>query len=195
MTNEKGEIRVCNLVATKSHSQFELALARMRQSLDLYGHRQPTLFYTDNMADKQFLEACFPSLREDVVPVDKYSHLDRLLLPEDVYVFVRETPQSIDQAILTIMDRQSNETGEIVVGFDVEWDVDLLRGPGRSQVAVIQIAFQKQIYIMRVCHILACCWIRANRSYRLVRCFLKAMHSRLTCVHSSPIQTYARLGA
>lgn len=29
VTNEKGEIRVCNLVATKSHSQFELALQRI----------------------------------------------------------------------------------------------------------------------------------------------------------------------
>ncbi|KAJ7863662.1 hypothetical protein B0H13DRAFT_2354087 [Mycena leptocephala] len=42
ITNEKGEIRVCNLVATKSHSQFELALNRMRESLILYGHDQPT---------------------------------------------------------------------------------------------------------------------------------------------------------
>jgi hypothetical protein len=55
VTNEKGEIRVCNLVATKSYSQFELALNRMRESLERYGHDQPAIFYPDNMSDKGFL--------------------------------------------------------------------------------------------------------------------------------------------
>src|SRR6266516_5264262 len=76
VTNEKGEIRVCALVATKSHSQFEIALKSMQESLHLYGHSQPAIFYPDNMADKQFLEASFPSLREDIIPVEKYAHLD-----------------------------------------------------------------------------------------------------------------------
>ncbi|KAJ7214564.1 hypothetical protein GGX14DRAFT_316827, partial [Mycena pura] len=81
ITNEKGEIRVCNLVATKSHSQFELSLDRMRESLERYGHDQPEIFYTDNMADKDFLERCFPSLRESVISVEKYAHLPPLDLP------------------------------------------------------------------------------------------------------------------
>ena len=76
VTNERNEIRVCNFVATKSHSQFELALKNVRDSLSLYGHPQPALIYTDNMSDKQFLEDCFPSLRQDVTPVEKYGHLD-----------------------------------------------------------------------------------------------------------------------
>jgi hypothetical protein len=63
VTNEKGEIRICNLVATKSHSQFELALQEMRKSLELYGHDQPSVFYTDNMVDKEFFKKCFPSLQ------------------------------------------------------------------------------------------------------------------------------------
>jgi len=75
VTNQKGEIRSSNLVATKAHSQFCLALNRMRESLQLYGHRQPELFYTDNMADKGFLESSFPSLLENVVPVQKYANL------------------------------------------------------------------------------------------------------------------------
>lgn len=58
----------------------------MRDSLSLYGHRQPTVFYTDNMADKQFLESCFPSLRDGVVDVDKYSHLPPLTIPDDVNI-------------------------------------------------------------------------------------------------------------
>ncbi|KAJ7817148.1 hypothetical protein B0H13DRAFT_2379853 [Mycena leptocephala] len=91
VTNEKGEIRVCNLVATKSHSQFELALTRMRESLEQYGHDQPAIFYTDNMGDKEFLERCFPSLREAVISVEKYSHLPALEIPTSF-----DPPRTID---------------------------------------------------------------------------------------------------
>ncbi len=156
-------MRVCDLVATKSHSQFALALTRMRQSLDTYGHNQPVLFYTDNMADKQFLEAAFPSLRTDVVPVEKYAHLEPLLLPDDVNVFVCDTVPAIDQAIATIFDdavledAAGRDATEIVVGLDTEWNVDLLArsqrtgGRSRSRTAIIQIAYEKRVYIMRVC--------------------------------------------
>ncbi|GBE88542.1 hypothetical protein SCP_1303580 [Sparassis crispa] len=157
VTNERGEIRVCNLVATKAHSQFELALVRMRESLELYGHRQPTLFYTDNMADKQFLETSFPSLRENVIPVEKYAHLDQLVIPSHVNVYVKETADAIQQAILTIID-QVDENNPITVGFDAEWNVDLAeagQSHGRARTAIIQIAFGNQVYILKIGQILA----------------------------------------
>ncbi|EKM78169.1 hypothetical protein AGABI1DRAFT_101427 [Agaricus bisporus var. burnettii JB137-S8] len=95
VTNEKGEIRVCNFVATKSHSQYETALNRMRESLDKYGHNQPILFYTDNMADKQFLEKSFPSLRKDVIPVEKYSRLDPFIIPSNVQILIKDTVRDL----------------------------------------------------------------------------------------------------
>jgi hypothetical protein len=55
-TNENSEIRCCNLVATKAHSQYELTLICVRNSLDLYGLSQPLLAYTDNMSGKGLLE-------------------------------------------------------------------------------------------------------------------------------------------
>ncbi len=155
-------MRVCDLVATKSHSQFALALTRMRQSLETYGHSQPVLFYTDNMADKQFLEAAFPSLRTDVVPVEKYAHLEPLSLPDDVSVFVCDTVPAIDQAIATIFDDSmldddtvfSTDSPDIVVGLDTEWNVDLLtrsqHSGGCSRTAIVQIAYKNRVYIMRV---------------------------------------------
>ncbi|EKM74042.1 hypothetical protein AGABI1DRAFT_16655, partial [Agaricus bisporus var. burnettii JB137-S8] len=76
VTNDLGQIRTCNLVATKSHSQFESALFQMRRSLDTYGHDQPQIFYTDNISDRLFLENSFPSLRNNVVAIDKYADLD-----------------------------------------------------------------------------------------------------------------------
>lgn len=61
ITNHVGQIQSCHFVAMKAHSQYESALAHMRQSLDLYGHNQPQLFYTNNMNDRLFLENSFPS--------------------------------------------------------------------------------------------------------------------------------------
>ncbi|KAE9385982.1 hypothetical protein BT96DRAFT_949454 [Gymnopus androsaceus JB14] len=160
VTNEKGEIRICNLVATKSHSQFELALQRMRDSLQLYGHDQPSLFYTDNMSDKAFLEHSFPSLTADVVPVEKYAHLDLLKIPDTVNISVRNSIETIDTAMCTILsflpDDDSMET--IIVGFDAEWNVEISeRGyiTGRGQTAIIQIAHQQNVYILQIGEMLA----------------------------------------
>ncbi|KAF7762010.1 hypothetical protein Agabi119p4_10002 [Agaricus bisporus var. burnettii] len=158
VTNEKGEIRICNFVATKSHSQFETALTRMRRSLEQYGHSQPVLFYTDNMADKQFLENSFPSLRNDVIPIEEYSHLQPLVIPSEIRIMPMDTVQSINHAISTILDDVPVDTGEIAVGFDSEWNVELspqgfVRCAGKT--AVIQIAYKSRIYILQVSNMIA----------------------------------------
>jgi hypothetical protein len=126
VTNKKGEICICNFVATKSHSQFKIALIHMRKSLQLYGHEQPILFYTDNMANRQFLENSFPSLCTNVVPIEKYAHSDPLSIPSNqVQVIIRDSVQSINNAISTILDDVPVNDGEVVVGFDSEWNVEL----------------------------------------------------------------------
>jgi len=60
VTNEKGEIRVCALVATKSHSQFEIALKKMQESLHLYGHAQPSIFILTIWLISSFWRHHFP---------------------------------------------------------------------------------------------------------------------------------------
>ncbi|KAG9223671.1 hypothetical protein CCMSSC00406_0008554 [Pleurotus cornucopiae] len=156
VTNEKGEIRICNLVATKAHSQFEVALHKMRESLTLYGHDQPSIFYTDSMADKDFLERCFPSLRSDTVPVEKYGHLPTLNIPEEVQIIPCKNRTSIDNAMRTIIDSlpsnfDDSPLSSIVIGLDSEWNVEISdRGyvTGRGQTAILQIAFDKSIGTM-----------------------------------------------
>ena len=155
MTNERGEIRVFILVPTKAHSQFELALTDVQKSLELYGHSQPQLIYTDNMADKHFLEKCFPSLLEDLVPVEKYSSLPLLEIPDDVIVHVRKTAAAIDDAMRTILDSllKDGAVEPLAVGFDSEWNVDVSsRGhvQGRGETAIIQIAYERRVYILQV---------------------------------------------
>ncbi|XP_006463078.1 hypothetical protein AGABI2DRAFT_119897 [Agaricus bisporus var. bisporus H97] len=153
VTNSLSEIRICNFVATKSHSQFIDALSRMQESLTLYGHKQPTIFYTDNMNDKQLLESTFPSLQNDVVPIENYAHLPAFEIPDDVQVFVKNGVQSINDAISTILSDVPEDGSELVVGFDSEWNVDVTpQGFVRSsgQTAVVQIAFKKRVYVLQI---------------------------------------------
>ena len=153
LTNEKNEIRVCNFVATKSHSQFELALTNVWGSLDLYGHPQPALIYTDNMSDKQFLEDCFPSLRQNITPVEKYGHLDELMVPPDITILVKNNTHSINDAMHTILDDVPEDEGFIVIGFDSEWNVEVSpqgKVIQRGKTAIIQVAYVNRIYILQV---------------------------------------------
>lgn len=155
VTNEKGEIRSCNLVATKAHSQFELALHRMQHSLELYGHRSPVIFYTDNPNDRQFLEKCFPLLREGVIAVEKYPDLEPLTLPSAVQVQVHNSITAINNVMRAILEDLSHHGPEaqIAVGFDSEWNVEVT-GNGnvfqRDKTAIVQIAYKDQIYILQV---------------------------------------------
>jgi hypothetical protein len=157
VTNEHGHIRVCNLVATKSHSQFELALLGMRESLERYGHDQPTVFFTDNMADKEFLERCFPSLREAVVAVEKYAHLPLLTIPPNFGIHVLDSVSDIDKhntmrTIINDLPRSASDP-DLVIFLDSEWNVETsTRGyvTGRGQTAILQIGYKQNIYILQV---------------------------------------------
>ncbi|KAF7293600.1 3'-5' exonuclease domain-containing protein [Mycena indigotica] len=153
VTNEKGEIRVCVFVATKSHSQFDDALRRLADDLVVYGHNLPEVFYTDNMVDKAMLERIFPSLLENVVPVDKYAHLPLLETPD----FVRNPTVLDDEAMINNAMRAILDDvpagRELVIGFDSEWNVDMTqygRFGGRSPPAVLQIAYQNSVFILKV---------------------------------------------
>ncbi|KAJ7689413.1 hypothetical protein B0H17DRAFT_907426, partial [Mycena rosella] len=160
VTNENGEIRVCNLVATKSHSQFELSLNRMREALLRYGHDQPQIFYTDNMADKDFLERCFPSLREAVISVEKYAHLDALEIPETVQVNVLRNVRDIDEVFRAILSDLPDDEGggNLILFLDSEWNVETSeRGyvTGRGATAVLQIEYKNQIHVIQIGQMLA----------------------------------------
>lgn len=126
----------------------------MRESLQLYGHRQPELFYTDNMADKGFLESSFPSLLEDVVPVQKYANLEPFRLPASIAVFTCAESSSINTALSTILNQVPIDESEsdIVVGYDSEWKF-IMSDHGqteRGNISVIQIAFESRVYILQV---------------------------------------------
>jgi len=130
----------------------------MHESLTMYGHSQPKIFYTDNMSDKSLLETAFPSLRKDIVPVKKYSNLDPFTLAEDVRVDVRDNESAINAALSTIINDLPTEASapDLVIGFDAEWNVGVSDSGAftRGEIAVIQIAYEKRVYIIQVRHLL-----------------------------------------
>ncbi|EKM80528.1 hypothetical protein AGABI1DRAFT_91692 [Agaricus bisporus var. burnettii JB137-S8] len=124
MTNEVGEIRVFNLVGSKSHEAFRSSLEEVQRSLITYGHPQPSIIYTDNMIDKAFLEGIFPSLRQGVTPVEKYSQLEPFTIPSDINIYVKKTPSTINDAMRQILDNLEDENQKLVIGFDTEWNME-----------------------------------------------------------------------
>ncbi len=126
----------------------------MAESLDLYGHNQPQLFYTDNMADKSFLESSFPSLRNGVIPIEKYGDLEPFVLPSDVHILIRRDKPAINAALSTLIEHIPAEESdpELVIGYDCEWNCTLSDNgrQERGEIAIIQIAFEKRVYILQV---------------------------------------------
>jgi hypothetical protein len=126
----------------------------MRKSLNLYGHKQPKLFYTDNMSNKSFLKSSFPSLCADVKPIDKYSHLELFFLPADVKVCVYNDEHSINAALSMIINDVPEEESdpELTLGYDSEWNFIIAdnRQHEHGEITIIQIAYQKQVYILQV---------------------------------------------
>src|SRR5262249_35023486 len=141
--NHLGQIRNCNLVPTKAHSQFDLALTRMHASLELYGLQLPRIFFTDTMADKDMLECHFPSLIESVEPVSENDALPLLHLPPEVEILVLSRASDVQHHIFTLIDG-IRENDELVIGLDSEWNVDInaqRQGlPDHRQTAILQIA-------------------------------------------------------
>jgi hypothetical protein len=127
----------------------------MRESLIRYGHDQPLVFYTDNMGDKDFLERCFPSLRDAVVAVEKYAHLEALELPSGIKPMVTDSATLINEAMRGILDDLPDDENEnLVIFLDSEWNVEtsnLGYVTGRGQTAILQIAYKNHVYIFQVC--------------------------------------------
>ncbi|KAJ7035239.1 ribonuclease H-like domain-containing protein [Mycena alexandri] len=104
---------------------------------------------------KDFLERCFPSLRDGVIRVEKYSHLPTLEIPPDVSICVIKSVDEINTAMRTIIQDIPDNSNQqkIVIFLDSEWNVEISdRGylTGRGQTAILQIAYKKMVYIIQL---------------------------------------------
>ncbi|KAF7368659.1 hypothetical protein MVEN_00190100 [Mycena venus] len=124
----------------------------MRESFEIYGYNHPAIFYTDNMADKEFLEHCFSSLRDAVIAIKKYPHLEPLEIPPSFQTHVLDMVSTIDAAMVSILHNlPKNNSKDRFIFVDLEWNVETLAQgyvTGRGQTAIFQIAYRDQIYIL-----------------------------------------------
>ncbi|KAJ7227493.1 hypothetical protein GGX14DRAFT_347896 [Mycena pura] len=155
VTNEKGEIKVCVLVATKSHSQFEDALRRLRDDLQIYGHDLPQVFYTDNMSDKPMLEKIFAMLLDKVTPVEKHAELPLFVDPQCVVQPSKlDDTTTINNVMRSILDDLSRTNdNHIVIGFGSEWNIDITphgRLTQQGPPAVLQLAYKDQVHVLQI---------------------------------------------
>lgn len=159
VVNEFEQIRYQAFVPTKAQSHIREGLEGIVKSLRDHGLPEPVIGYTDVPAsDMSMFTECFPSLKENVAPIqlDEYGDLPQLQLPDDVKSIVCSTEQEIQQACRGIQNALTDHLGDlthlkIYVGFDMEWD--FTTGPGASgpqKTALIQIAHQKSVYLLRV---------------------------------------------
>ena len=156
-TNEYGQIVICDLVPTKAHSQFDIALSCKQDSINTFGLPSIQFAFTDNPADKPMLEHHFPSLLDGIQPISSHSSLPHFQIPNDVTIHLIWTASQIQYVILSLLDRVPPEE-QLIVGLDMEWNIDLeAQRHGISQpkqVALFQLAHGRYIYLIQVLIIL-----------------------------------------
>lgn len=168
ITNEFAEICSINLVLPKARSQYAVALEGISKSVNIFGHSQPVVFYTDNVrGDAAFLRKAYPSLNVNIHPTpstSKWSHLKTLNLPHDTETIICKTKEQVDNSLRLITDSIEGN-GEEVAGFDTEWNIELMRNAGGVIVgstwsegtASVQITLQKSVYIIQACSFKSSC--------------------------------------
>ena len=102
--NEFEEIRTQLLVPTKSLNHLQFSFEKMREAYTMYGHDYPEIFFTDDVINDQgFLTSIFPSLSQDVAPLDPANIINNnceypiLSIPENVTTSLLSTYNDIQR--------------------------------------------------------------------------------------------------
>lgn len=161
LCNEFEEIRMMVLASTKSLPQLEESFAQMMKTYLANQQPEPKVFYTDNVVgDQQSLEKWIPSLTKNVVhtnsEIEGNSNLPHYKVPDNVTVLYLSAGKQMDLMASRILDYLQTDpnTGEVIpvyIGFDCEWNVNLIRTKTIVQkVSLIQIAHQDNVYLFHL---------------------------------------------
>ncbi|KAG2211306.1 hypothetical protein INT45_003588, partial [Circinella minor] len=161
--NEYEEIRLQFLVPTKSLSHLQYGFDKLREAYELYGHKQPEIFFTDNViGDQGFLKSVFPSLLKDVIPVSEPVPIEPLNIPsypllqipkDEVVISCISQYQDIDINLDEFIKKINNQSMQ-VIGLDCEWPVNQ-RTKRQGKLSTIQIAGHDTV--------LVCCVARLDK--------------------------------
>lgn len=159
MINEHGEIRAQVLALSKRLEHLQQPLQLMQASLAANGHSPPAMMFIDNIkAEASFFEAAIPSLGRNVrhIPPPSVDGLPAAALPEGYqchYIRNREEIEQACNAILRRMEREQavSQKKELwACGFDTEHSCSMDRGVARGQTALIQLAFETEVFVFQV---------------------------------------------
>lgn len=130
--NEVGLIRLFSLVHSTSHSEMERPLRMMKETLDANGYAGLTQVCDDNCCHlRAYLETLFPSLKNDVQPVEcrsRYSHLTNFSIPADVNILYADNmarAESICHGLVLDLNSKADHACDIIGSFDGEWNVQV----------------------------------------------------------------------
>jgi hypothetical protein len=92
-----------------------------------------------------------------VVPSEKHSNLEPLSIPDHFQISIKQSATMIDDAMRVLLDLlpDNDAPGTLVIGLDAEWNVETSECgyvTGRGQMAILQIAYGMNIFILQVCH-------------------------------------------
>jgi hypothetical protein len=147
--NEYGEVRAMTLTSSKAHKFLMPVLAKIPDSLARFGHPLTEVVFTDNVrADKHDLEKIFPWLQKDIVPVPVHSALKLLTFPPGWSMIPLSSADQVNMRMNIIMSHYTKDR-PVVVCFDLKFPVDAATGV-RGLVAMIQVAYQKTVYLIQV---------------------------------------------
>jgi hypothetical protein len=125
--NQYEEIRMQTFMPTKSLDHLTKPFTDLQRSLEMFGHKMPELFFTDNVdGECKYLERVFPSLLTNVRhPVTQPpSHLPALEIPNSVNIATFNDINRAELALSLIIGDLIPEGSDKItaVGFDAEWD-------------------------------------------------------------------------
>jgi len=131
----------------------------VRDSLTKYGNGGPRVAYTDDVAsDKPLLERTFPSLTQNISATPSsslYAQLESYSPPIGTSIVTIDSADVLTPVCNFIINAVKEEK-QIYIGFDAEWNVEVEQRGGyqhreaSSTVAVVQVAYEKKIYVIQV---------------------------------------------
>jgi hypothetical protein len=148
--NENNQIRLQIFVFSKSLDEVSPSLSELALTLEKRGEAGIQTVSTDNCCkDRGILQKSISSLG-GIDDDQTAKTFPSCTLPSDVTIITIESDHELDQICPIILDAATNQ-GHIAIGLDAEWNV--IGDHGRKKVALVQIAFESHVYLIRLCKI------------------------------------------
>ncbi|KAG2217995.1 hypothetical protein INT45_001538 [Circinella minor] len=159
VVNEFGEIRLFQLVPTKSLNHLAPQFDAMMKPYNYYGHSEVKVFFMDNVkGDKHFLESRITSLRNNVKDVEQATtinndsntintNLPTMTIPESTTHFYIKDATIINRHCDSLIRKLMDEI--IVIGLDTEWNYNKTTKI-KGKVSIIQLAYEDIVYVFHL---------------------------------------------